>query len=189
MAVRSSRPSCFRGPAVPSHQHAMAGAPRFARRLPCNHSHKLVILSAAKDLSAVLHTPLLLYVQKNGHTEHFWCTYRFAITLWQHFPQLYVQKNGHPEHFRCTYRIACPPLIHEWVVWRGSSTKTAFLVLEWLVLAGSSTKQASLVLEFSHGCTGTKEKCTRCREMSREKGVKKDGHEGCPSTVNKHKNH
>jgi hypothetical protein len=78
MAVRS-RPSCFRGPAVPSHQHAMAGAPRFARRLPCNHSHKLVILSAAKDLSAVLHTPPLLYVQKNCLPEHFRCTYRFAI--------------------------------------------------------------------------------------------------------------
>ena len=31
------------------------------------------------------------------HSEHFWRTYRFAITLWRHFPQLYVQKIAHPE--------------------------------------------------------------------------------------------
>ncbi len=94
MAVRSGS-SSFRGAAVPSHPYAMADAPRIARRLPCNHSHKLVILSAAKDLSAELHAPpLLLYVQKIGLPAQFCCTYRFAIALWQHFPQLYVQKNG-----------------------------------------------------------------------------------------------
>ena len=54
-------------------KNTMAGAPRIARRFPCNHTHYFtsylssrafltVILSAAKDLSAVLHTPPLLHV-------------------------------------------------------------------------------------------------------------------------------